>query len=76
MQPDLDHLIWLYSIGLEDVVNEGPINQFNEKYKNDPENKIFEERSNKQKIIKDIDESNYLIKISEEINQHKEVYHL
>ena len=32
MQPDLEYLIWLYSIGVEEFLNEVPVNQFGEEH--------------------------------------------
>ena len=78
MQTDLEYLIWLYSIGVEEFLNEVPINQFGEKYQNDfmkkvSKSSISNEKFNKQKIIQVKDKSNALKKISEEISQLKDV---
>ena len=36
MKTDIEHLIWLYSIGLEEVLNDSPVKLFGEKlYKKD-----------------------------------------
>ena len=69
MQPDLEYLIWLYSIGVEEIINEVPVNQFGE----NPKDYISNEKFKKQEIIKVKDKNNYLTKISEEINQLTDV---
>ena len=43
MQPDLEYLIWLYSIGVEEVLNEVPVNLFGEEYQDDFIGKISKE---------------------------------
>ena len=42
MQPDLEYLIWLYSIGLEEVLNEEPASQFDEKRYNNFKGKTLQ----------------------------------
>ena len=81
MQPDLDYLIWLYSIGLEEVLNEGPINQLNGEHQYESKEKIFEDKRSKEKpdnhkMIKVKDTYNSLEKISAEISELTEVSHL
>ena len=78
MQPDLEYLIWLYSIGVEEFLNEVPVNQFGEEYQDDfmntvSKDSISKEKFNKQKIIQVKDKSNALKKISEEISQLKDL---
>ncbi len=74
MKPDLEYLIWLYSIGVEEILSEVPVNQFGKEYQDDFMEKISKEsipseKFEKQKVIQVQNQNNSLAKISEEINQ-------
>ena len=80
MKPDLEYLIWLYSIGVEEILSEVPVNQFGEEHQDDFMGKISKdsisiptEKFERQKINQVKDKNNSLTKISEEINQLTDV---
>ena len=52
MQTDLEYLIWLYSIGVEEFLNDVPVNQFSEKYQDDFINKVSKDSISKEKFNK------------------------
>ena len=81
MHSDLENLIWLYSIGLEEVLNEEPVNQFGEERQDDFQDKILESSSVtkdfiQQKIIQAGERNDIFKKISEEVSQLIDVSHL
>ena len=51
MQPDLEYLIWLYSIGVEEFLNEVPVNQFGEEHQDDFMNTVSKNSISKEYSI-------------------------
>ena len=79
MKTDIEHLIWLYSIGLEEVLNDSPVKLFGEQlYKKDLSSELekpssLKKGTNQVTISDNKDKKNTLEKLYEEVRLFTEV---